>query len=132
MAKISSPKKLDIDSVPSSHRDWVQKSIFEPLNPLIQQVVTTLQNGIEILDNQRSVKILAVINVGQTWPMTHNLKTLKGKPSVVHIGALRTLDGTSIDDPFSLTWSYNDGLLNWKCLGLNTSSKYEITLYAII
>jgi hypothetical protein len=51
---------------------------------------------------------------------------------MVLIGALRTTDGTSISNAFSVTWSYNDGILSYTLLGLSASSKYEITLLTLL
>jgi hypothetical protein len=78
------------------------------------------------------VKISATIAVNQVYPMEYNLKALKSAPSMVLIGALRTTDGTSISNAFSVTWSYNDGILSYTLLGLSASSKYEITLLALL
>lgn len=131
MAKFGAVKKIDINDMPSEQRSWIGK-LLEPLNQFMTQTSTALTNGLVIADNNRTVKITTTIAANQVYPMTYNLKALKEKPSMVLIGALRTTDGTSITDAFSVTWSYNDGILSYTLLGLNASSKYEITLIALL
>lgn len=131
MAKFNSVKKIDINDMPAEQRSWIGK-LLEPLNQFMTQTSTALTNGLVIGDNSRSVKITATIAASQAYPMTYNLKDLKSKPSMVLIGALRTTDGTSISSAFSVTWSYNDGILSYTLLGLNSASKYEITLLALL
>lgn len=131
MAKFGAVKKIDINDMPSEQRSWIGK-LLEPLNQFMTQTSTALTNGLVLADNNRTVKITTTIAANQVYPMTYNLKALKEKPSMVLIGALRTTDGTSISNAFSVTWSYNDGILSYTLLGLNASSKYEITLIALL
>jgi hypothetical protein len=131
MAKFNSIKKISTEDIPQEHRGWFGK-VLEGLNPFIQQTVTTLSNGIVLGDNNRSVKITATIGVNQIYPMNFNLRDLKARPSMVLIGSLRTIDGTAISNPFSLTWTYDDGTLSYTLLGLSASSKYEISLIALL
>ena len=131
MAKFAAVKKIDINDMPSEQRSWIGK-LLEPLNQFMTQTSTALTNGLVLADNNRTVKITTTIAANQVYPMTYNLKALKERPSMVLIGALRTTDGTSITDAFSVTWSYDDGILSYTLLGLNASSKYEITLIALL
>jgi hypothetical protein len=129
--KFGAVKKIDINDMPSEQRSWIGK-LLEPLNQFMTQTSTALTNGLVLADNNRMVKINATIAANQVYPMEYNLKALKSAPSMVLIGALRTTDGTSISNAFSVTWSYNDGILSYTLLGLSASSKYEITLLALL
>jgi len=131
MSKFGAVKKIDINDMPSEQRSWIGK-LLEPLNQFMTQTSTALTNGLVLADNNRMVKIDATIAVNQVYPMKYNLKALKSAPSMVLIGALRSTDGSTITDAFSVTWSYNDGILSYTLLGLNASSKYEITLLALL
>lgn len=131
MAKFNTVKKIDISDMPEDQRSWMGK-LLDPLNAFMTQTAMALTNGLVIADNSKNAKITANIAVNQVWPMTYNLKALKERPSIVHIGSLRTTDGTSITAAFSVTWSYNDGILTYQILGLSAASKYEVVLYAVI
>jgi hypothetical protein len=131
MAKFNSVKKIDISDMPEEQRSWIGK-LLEPINQFMTQTSTALSNGLVLADNSRSVKITATIAANQAYPMQYNLKALKEKPSMVLIGSLKTTDGTSITAAFSLVWTYNDGILSYTLLGLSASSKYEISLLAIL
>jgi hypothetical protein len=131
MAKFNSIKKISTEDVPQEHRGWFGK-VLEGLNPFIQQTVTALTNGLVLTDNNRAVKISCNVAANQSYPMEFNLRDLKGRPSVVLIGALRASDASVPSTAFSVHWTYNDGLLSYTFLGLNASKEYEITLIAMI
>jgi hypothetical protein len=131
MAKFGAVKKIDINDMPSEQRSWVGK-LLEPLNQFMTQTSTALTNGLVLADNSRMVKISANIAASQVYPMEYNLKALKERPSMVLIGALRTTNGATISDAFSVTWAYNDGILSYTLLGLDAANTYEITLLALL
>lgn len=130
MAKFNSIKKITTEDIPQEHRGWFGK-VLEGLNPFINQTVTALTNGLVLSDNNRSVKIPVIVSASQTYPMEYNLKELKGRPSVVLIGSLKASDNSVPGQAFSIYWTYNDGILSYTFIGLDTK-QYDITLFALL
>lgn len=131
MAKFNAPKRLIVEDFPAEQRAWIGK-LFDPLNVFMEQVTRALTNGAVITDNFKAKVFDISISAAQTWPMVQNISDLKTRPSSVSVGYIAANDETDIVDAFSLAWSYNNGTLYYRIVGLDTGKAYKAKIIVLV
>lgn len=131
MAKFNAPKRLIVEDFPSEQRPWLGK-LFDVLNVFMDQVTRTLTQGATIADNSKGLVVPIAIAANQTYPMTQNIAAIKDRPAAVYIGYIAPTDQSTMTAAFSVAWTYNNGVLSYKIIGLDTSKTYKGTLIVLV
>ena len=126
MAKFNTIRRLVVEDYPKEVRPWLNKMIYI-LNPFLEQVYTSLVNGITIRDNTKGKILELTILPGETDKL---LKwDVNEKPTSVIIGQILKSDGAHPTNQITMTWLYTQNdQLEIKFNGLESSTKYRVTL----
>ena len=127
--KLSS-RRFTIEEFPEQ-QSWIG-NLLSPLNQVIQELFSGLNNNITVEDNlYQESKLLSFKLDAGTYPIKFKTKFNKQPIGVQVIYCKDSLGGTASDTPW-LSWSFSDGTMTiTNITNLTISSNYTIRILII-
>lgn len=129
MAKINSSKKLVLEDLPAEVRPWMKK-VVEPLNRFLEQVYYALVNGLTITDNLKAQLSTSTVEPNQVYPI-RIAWTLNERPNAVLVASISDDLGQAVP-AYSMTWTYDSGVLKLTFNGLTAANKYNLKILGLV
>lgn len=128
MAKLPSLIRLLVEDFPDQ-KEWIGK-LLQPLNQFMESTAASINKSLTVQDNidQQYVEVSITGNASSTFKAT-----TKNRPSGVSVINVVTVSGTAPTAAVQPIWEYVPATNSIKVTswygGLNSSSKYKITLH---
>ena len=125
--KLSTTRRIGNEQFPGEPRKWLP-SLLDPVNSFFEQVYYALTNGLTLRDNFKAQVHSTAIPAGSS-SVKFKLN-INERPTEVRVAHIQPHQTSGAMAAWSMNWQLSQGTVEVFFTGLDSNTKYNITLIA--